>query len=317
MESLFRTDEVPARDRFEFWYRMVRESVLPAIVHADREGDFLASARLLELGPIRVHTMTVPPVRARRPWRLIRQSDPEQCHLVLVLRGAYGLTQADRSAVLEAGDMAFFTSSSPLDGWSRDDALGPSRQVQVQVPRALLPAPALVDGLAGQRLARRAGLRALLAGYLRELAGAGASLRPADAGGVAAATVDLVAALLAHEREDEGRLPGEVRRRALLVRVRGFIRDHLADPDLSPGGIAAAHHISTRYLHKLFQEEGTTVAAWVRAQRLAGCHRDLLDPVLRGRSIGAIAARWGFTDKSHFSRSFREAYGISASEYRQ
>ncbi|MFE4047964.1 helix-turn-helix domain-containing protein [Streptomyces sp. YIM B13518] len=81
--------------------------------------------------------------------------------------------------------------------------------------------------------------------------------------------------------------------------------------------MAAAHQISTRSLYKLFQEEGLTVAAWVRERRLENCRRALADPALNSRPVHAIAARWGFADSAHFSRAFRAAYGMPPKEYRQ
>jgi hypothetical protein len=48
----------------------------------------------------------------------------------------------------------------------------------------------------------------------------------------------------------------------LLTRIYAFIQQHLGDPELSPGAVAAAHHISVSYLHKLFHAEGATVAGW-------------------------------------------------------
>jgi AraC-like DNA-binding protein len=80
--------------------------------------------------------------------------------------------------------------------------------------------------------------------------------------------------------------------------------------------IAAAHQISTRYLHKIFHDQGLTVAGWIRQRRLERCHRDLADPVLRSHPIHAIATRWGFSDSAHFSRLFRAAYGTSPRDYR-
>jgi AraC-like DNA-binding protein len=102
----------------------------------------------------------------------------------------------------------------------------------------------------------------------------------------------------------------------LLGRIHDFIEAHLGDPDLSPGSIAAAHYISTRHLHDLFREVGTTVAASIRERRLERCRRDLRDPVLADRPVTAIAARWGFLDSAHFSRIFRAAYGESPTGYR-
>jgi AraC-like DNA-binding protein len=79
---------------------------------------------------------------------------------------------------------------------------------------------------------------------------------------------------------------------------------------------ATAHHISLRYLHKLFEGQPTTASGWIRQRRLERCRRDLLDPALGDRSVGAIAARWGLIDAAHFSRLFRAAYGLPPGEYR-
>ena len=108
----------------------------------------------------------------------------------------------------------------------------------------------------------------------------------------------------------------ETHRRALLTRIQAFIQQRLGDPELSPGVIAAAHHISLRYLHKLFQEQGTTVAGWIRQRRLEACRRDLADPALASRPVAAIAARWGYPNASHFGQVFRTAHGMPPQEYR-
>jgi AraC-like DNA-binding protein len=86
---------------------------------------------------------------------------------------------------------------------------------------------------------------------------------------------------------------------------------------LSPGSIAASHHISLRLLHKLFEEQGTSVGRWIRERRLERCRRDLLDPALDDMPASAIAFTWGFADAAHFTRVFREAYGHPPGEYRR
>ncbi|MFD3533789.1 AraC family transcriptional regulator [Streptomyces sp. NPDC058664] len=99
-----------------------------------------------------------------------------------------------------------------------------------------------------------------------------------------------------------------------LSRIRAYVEGHLMDPDLTPESIARAHHISVRYLHKLFQNDGTTVSQWVRSRRLESCRIEL------GRShrrftVASVARRWGFSSPSHFSRTFRGAYGMSPREW--
>ena len=110
--------------------------------------------------------------------------------------------------------------------------------------------------------------------------------------------------------------PPATHRHALALRIQAFIHQRLGDPGLCPGTIAAAHQISLRYLYKIFHEQGVTVAAWIRQQRLEHCHRDLADPYLAPLPVYAIATRWGFTNSAHFSRAFRAAYGVAPKEYR-
>jgi AraC-like DNA-binding protein len=111
-------------------------------------------------------------------------------------------------------------------------------------------------------------------------------------------------------------MPGAARRAVLLRQIDAYIGDHLTDPALAPATIAAAHFISKRYLFALFSEQGTTVAAHIRALRLERCRTDLADPSLVDHAVGLIGTRWGFSSAAHFSRVFRHAHGVPPGEYR-
>jgi transcriptional regulator GlxA family with amidase domain len=73
---------------------------------------------------------------------------------------------------------------------------------------------------------------------------------------------------------------------------------------------------SVRYLHRIFQSHGISVAAWIWRRRLDRCRRDLLDPAMRERPVNAIAARWGQRNAAHFGRIFTATYGMPPVEYR-
>jgi AraC-like DNA-binding protein len=124
------------------------------------------------------------------------------------------------------------------------------------------------------------------------------------------ACLDLLKAALA-ERE----LPQ--RPDAVRLQVEAYIRAHIAEADLSHSKVAAAHHMSERTLHRLFDESGQTVTELIRSYRLDGILSDLRSPGSAGDAISRIAARWGIHDMPHLTRSFRARYGMSPSEARQ
>jgi AraC-like DNA-binding protein len=99
---------------------------------------------------------------------------------------------------------------------------------------------------------------------------------------------------------------------ALLIKVKQYIEDHLDDPQLSPSGIAAAQAISVRRLHLLFADTGTTVSRWIRDRRLRICYREL-SRAGHKETVTNVAFRWGFNDAAHFSRTFKQAFGVAPS----
>jgi AraC-like DNA-binding protein len=144
--------------------------------------------------------------------------------------------------------------------------------------------------------------------------GRGSDYRPGDLPRLGNLTLDMFDAMLAHLLDPTREvLPA---RQELLSRIQSHIREHLGDPALSPETIAAAHHISVSYLHRLFAGREVTVAAMIRAQRLERARRDLADPRFVTVPVHRIAVRWGFRDHATFTRAFRTRYGVPPSNLR-
>lgn len=99
--------------------------------------------------------------------------------------------------------------------------------------------------------------------------------------------------------------------------IKRVIDQNLQKPDLCVGDLAKRFGLSVRYIQRLFSEEDCTVSRYIRRQRLEGCRRQLGDPAWLHRSITEIAFNWGFNSSAHFSRAFKEQYGINAREYRK
>ncbi|MGG2461154.1 helix-turn-helix domain-containing protein [Streptomyces sp. RGM 3693] len=165
----------------------------------------------------------------------------------------------------------------------------------LEIPKALVP---LTGGTTGRRLPgwmpAHEGIGALLAQFLTQLISDTTSYQPTDGARLGTVLIDLCTALLAQSIDAERALSTETHRRTLTLRLQRFFLEHLHEPQLTPSAVAAAHHISISHLHRLFQCEQATVAAWIRRRRLEAARRDLTDPALRTTPIHTIATRWGF-----------------------
>ena len=109
---------------------------------------------------------------------------------------------------------------------------------------------------------------------------------------------------------------GEAARVARLQAIKSDIMAHLGDSTLSIAAVAARHHVTLRYLQKLFEMEGSNYSTFVLGERLTRAHRLLASPLHAGRPIGAIAYDVGFNDLSYFNRTFRRRYGATPSDVR-
>lgn len=284
----------------------------PERLHFTLRGADLAGVNVEELG--------VANSLFHRGARVVRPCGPDLYGVMVMRSGGFTVSQGGRAADLSGGDFALYDSSQPLEVQfdEKDDRPLTLHLMRLLVPRALMSLPASkVSRLTGTRLSGSQGIGGLLTQFLASLTADTGSYRPVDAARLGTVVTDLLTAALAQHLDDPATVPDDSRRTALLTGVQAFIQRHLDDPDLSPRSIAAAHHVSVSYLHRLFADDGATVAAWVRDQRLERARRDLADPALREMPVHRIAARWGFSDHATFTRAFRGAYHLPPQAYRE
>jgi len=99
-------------------------------------------------------------------------------------------------------------------------------------------------------------------------------------------------------------------------RIKTYIDGHLRDPDLRVDRLAQVFGCSKRYLHKAFESRGTSIGKYILGLRLERCREELRNPAYVEKSVTDIAYSWGFNSANHFSRSFKEEYGLSPRELR-
>ena len=100
------------------------------------------------------------------------------------------------------------------------------------------------------------------------------------------------------------------------MEAKRFIELHLKEPGLSPGSIAGALRVSPRYLRMLFSGDHETVSAYILRRRLEECARQISSALSRGRTLTEIAFTCGFNSAAHFTRVFRDHYGMTPRQYR-
>ncbi|MGW2839403.1 helix-turn-helix domain-containing protein [Streptomyces sp. NPDC001493] len=244
------------------------------------------------------------------PW-LSDSGDGETLYLAQHVHGSAAVPRGGTDIFLEPGDIVFCGPGTPAFPRPGDAY----RMTVFHVPRRLL---AITDTdlrrVLGVPLRCTEGVGALVSHSLSVLAESRETHRSRSGERLVANAVEILAALVVDAvgtEHPDSPDPGT----RMAESIRNHIELHLTDPDLSPRSIARAHHISVRYLHKLFEDEGTTVSRLIRRRRLEACRRELGRSPNRRLTVAAVAHRWGFVSPSHFSRAFRDAYGMSPSEW--
>lgn len=318
IRTLFRSEDFPPEDRFEQWCEVVARQLLPKRMSMQRAGEFRGSIRTTALGAVQLAQVAYSPLRCSREPAHVRREDSDDIEIHLLVRGSATVDVGGRQESAAVGDMVVHGSGHPYVIHTQSPG-AVVKLLTLNVSRSVLTvSPRHVDRLMGRSLPAE-GTGAILASLLKDAFATvdqGPALLPPEALRLGDAISSLASAVIARHAGAQGTLPAETHQQVLLQRIHGFIDAHLADPELSPQAVADALHLSVRQLHRLFQQDSTSVSAWIRQRRLERCKTDLLDPRLADQPIHAIAMCWGFTHPADFTRAFRAAYGMTPSDCR-
>ena len=266
-----------------------------------------------ELRPHRFGVLSACDIRGEHAVRVLPRIAPglrdHGYSLGLMLEGRGGIEQDGRSASLTPGDFVLYTGQRPF----RIELAGPYRYFVVGLGRTAAGLPPGVAAVTADPDLPRSPSGRILTVVLGELARSAPRLGPDARRDFGEHVVFMLRTLLREAGHGDTPVPDQ--RAAVLERVLEHVDRHLAE-DLSPESVAAAHHVSVRYLHALFHCRGETVGGHIRRRRLERIRRDLADPALAHLPAYAIAARWGIRDASHLSRLFRAEFGLSPRAFR-
>ena len=122
----------------------------------------------------------------------------------------------------------------------------------------------------------------------------------------------LEAKLLAREQQIAPRK--EYDAASLAESIRIYLQENYAE-QVDFSALAASLAVSAPYLSKIFHEQtGSSPSRYLTDLRMRQAKKYLMDTDL---TVREIAARVGYPDPFHFSRSFKNAVGISPAQYRE
>ncbi len=296
----------------------LKESVANTLVGVDTHelsgvdfGEF--NCKEIELpGGLSVLDIHIDPVIIKRHPNHIVEDANHDYFLTTLLEGKATIHQADKTYIMNPGDLALMTGGLPYT----IEYEVTSRRLIVRIPHQIFKQrltnceeKVIIGHLPNEGLGR------VVNELLKSVAFEAESLNVTEQYTLTQSLLELTGALTRALIKPQD-LKSEPRHTDLLNRIFSYIEEHYMDSDLTPEKIAKGNGISTRYLHSLFRESGTTVLKWVWERRLKATRNDLLDPAQAQSRISEIAFRRGFNDSAHFSRTFRSRFGVSPTQLR-
>lgn len=290
---------------------IISRSFVPLAVSGDCGRAFAGTVRTCGADQAMFTRLRTDPHLVERTPEMIEAGGSGFIKLNMLLNGRGVLVQDGRETLLRPGDLALYDTSGPYSLMFEESV----SNLVMMFPKDRLRLPtSMLTELTAVSLGGESPLAPLVTSLLSQVPATIAALPLHARAQVAKTGIDLLGSLLSTVLDTE--IHPKDPRQEQLETVHRFIDDHL-DNELTPSMIAAANFMSTRHLHALFKDSDTTVAALIKDKRLERCRTDILNPALSARTIGSIAAGWGFADPAHFSRVFKARFGLSPSAVRE
>jgi AraC family transcriptional regulator, positive regulator of tynA and feaB len=312
MNTVFSTDWVHPRDRFDFWHStacalFVEHQARPrSLARFDAQ---IEAASLGRLELVRFHSSPVDV--SYKPTA----SSPGEDFLIVhqQVSGALQMEHDSRTVDLVPGDIMVLDPLLPHAGCfsSLQKVLTirvPRREFEARVGNARSVIARVVKPVAPENQLASALLAALPA-----LAG---KMGPTSCAMIENHTLDLLALSL-NKSLSASRPRVSNSKSVILSNVRCVVEARLSDEALSSETVAAEVGLSVRYANQILSHHDTSIARLIQSCRLERCRLALEDPGQAHRTVSEIAYGWGFSDMTHFGRRFKRAYGTPPREYRE
>jgi len=310
--ELISLDQVLAGQRRQHWEEMVNTIHPRTSVSVTDEAQFDGWLSWRRIGDVLLSDIRSNAQDVSRENKHIRQDGRHVIQMNVQLTGVVHLSQDGRECTTRPGEIVIYDSSRPYE----ISIERPSRQLYVEFPLELLRARfGPTEHVTARCIDGASGLGRFLYYYINTLVLQSEEDDALIANRLKDHLVDLL--ITAFSALPQGAVaPASLCRSMVLHRAKTYVGENLRDESLSPVSVAQVLGVSLRYLYDLFADEDVTIGTWIRQARLERCRADIENPTLSARSLSEIAFSWGFSDSAHFSRAFRNHFGLSPRECR-
>lgn len=309
-QEVFSTQAFAARERLDAFRETFAVPFGGVQVSKLGEAPFRVSVSVAQVGPLACARFVASPTLFERTRRLMGDGD-DSILLLICNSGRLGFWQRDVRHELQAGEMGVVGNGEPRGGVVDGDGLA------LQIPQAaltrLLPQGAWFSpGMLPESGPYTRLLLRYVQSFLDPSSGGDARLDEV----IARHVIDLLALALDPQRDAQAPIGRGGVRAARLQAIKAEVRAGVGVADLSVSAVARRHGVSPRYVQMLFEREGATFSEFVLAERLQRAYELLADRANLNLKVSDIAYRVGFSDLSHFNRTFRQRFGIVPSDAR-
>ncbi len=313
MHVIMSTENISKEKKFSYWKEFVCDYYMQADCFPTSNKTFNAKISEARIGNITLSKGWAGGQTSSNVNCLNFQTNKKSVFILQQLYGKSMFSRKDRVVKLGSKDIVCFDSTTPFSHYSKDEY----GHLLIHLPYDLWAKRfGHIEPMA-MRVVRNTSAMGTLAGmYFHHISLLSKSIDAITAARIEDATFSLVSAVLGSLLSVQELTQNDCRT-ALMYQVKAFITKYLNDPDLDRKKIAAFFDISETYLTSLFSDENQSVDKWIWDMRLKKCRRDISNPLFSGKSLSEIAFNSGFNSLSHFSRKFKEAFKMTASEYRR